>query len=60
MNKDGITVCVHMLVSPVINHCMFICKHVYMHISVKNGWEESKLSACFEGQLHKQLACLRI
>lgn len=33
---------------------------MFMHESVKNGLEDSKLSGWFAGRLHKQLACLRI
>lgn len=51
MNKDGLTVCVHMLVSPGINPCMFIHVSVCVHI-----WKR-RLSGRFEGQLHKA-ACL--
>ena len=31
---------------------------MFMHVSVKNGLEESILSGWFAGQLHKQLACV--
>lgn len=60
MNEDGISVCVHVLVSPAINHCVFTDGSMCMHVSVKNGLKENKLSGCFKGQLYKALACLHI
>lgn len=37
-----------------------MCGSMFMHVCVKNGLEESKLPGWFAGQLHKQLAHLRI
>lgn len=42
-----------------IHHQMFMDVIICLHVSMKDGLQENKLSACREGQLHKQL-CLRI
>lgn len=60
MNKGDTLQCVYILVSHRINHRVFMRGIRFVHRSVKNGLGESKLSGWFAGQLHKQLACLRI
>lgn len=49
---------IHVCLS-AINQQMFMGVIICLHVSMKDGLQENKLSACSEGQLHKQL-CLRI
>lgn len=49
---------IHVCLS-AINHQIFMDVIICLHESMKDGLQENKLSACREGQLHKQL-CLRI